>query len=268
MTSPLDAAHAPYADVLRRRGRPLASMPERDPVIDAADPALRRRVGETWHRRAHEELKASMAFTLLTRELLEVGAAPDAMARVARAVGDEVRHAEARRALASRYSNEEASWPPPVQVEAAPLGDAPRVRASLHAVALGCVNETIASVFIEASHDAAESPSARATLGLILADEVEHGRAGWAYLASVRDDREVMSVVARELGAIVARTAACWFDDAAITIPEGAPAHGLLSNTDTHRCVVTALRDLVLPGFTQLGLDVTDAARAVSALGA
>ena len=259
---------APYAEILRRRGRPLAAMPERDPVIDATAPHLRRAVGETWHRRSHEELKASMAFTLLARELLEVGAAPEAMSRVARAVGDEVRHAEALRALASRYLGEDAAWPPAVLVEAGPLGDAPRVRASLHAVALGCVNETIASVFIEASHDAAESPSARATLGLILADEVEHGRAGWTYLASVRDDRAVMQAVQSELAAIVRRVSACWFDDAAITIPDGAPEHGLLSNSDTHRCVVTALRELVIPGFAQVGLDVTEAARVVTELGA
>jgi hypothetical protein len=263
MTAPEES---PYADVLRRRGRPLASMPDRDPVIDAMDASLRRRVGETWHRRAHEELKASMAFALLARELLEVGAAPEAMARVARAVGDEVRHAEALRVLASRYLGEDASWPPAVHVEASPLGDAPLLRASLHAVALGCVNETIASVFIEASHDAAKSPSARATLGLILADEVEHGRAGWAYLASVAGDRDVRAAVQRELGSIVGRVAGCWFDDAAITIPEGAPDHGLLSNEDTHRCVLTALRDVVLPGFAQLGFDVADATRRTAEL--
>jgi hypothetical protein len=259
---------APYADLLRRRGRAVVALPAEDAVIDAAPAALRRAVGETWHRRSHEELKAAMAFTLLSRELLEIGAPPDAMTRVARAVGDEVRHAEALRALSSRYLGEEATWPPAVPVEAARSleGDEPRVRASLHAVALGCVNETIASVFIEASHDAAESPSARATLGLILADEVEHGRAGWVYLAGARDDAAVMRAVQRELGRIVERIAGCWFDDAAITIPEGAPAHGLLSNADTHRCVVTALRELVVPGFAQLGLDATEASRVAERL--
>jgi hypothetical protein len=255
-----------YSDLLRRRGRPLVALPEDDPVIDGADAALRRKVGETWSRRAHEELKASLAFALLARELLEVGAAPEAIARVSRAVGDEVRHAELLRALGARYLGEAVAWPPAVAVEPGPLGPTPRVRASLHAVMLCCVNETIASVFIEASHDAAESASARGTLGAVLADEVEHGRAGWVYLATVRDDREVMGAVQRQMASIVRKVAACWFDFSAIVLPDGAPEHGLLSNDDARRCVVTALRDIVLPGFAQHGLDVSEAARFVDAL--
>jgi hypothetical protein len=255
-----------YTDLLRRRGQQLAKMPEHDAVIVAMEPALRRMVGSTWERRAHEELKASMAFAVLARELLEVGAPPDAMARVARAVADEVRHAELLRALASRVLEEDVGWPPAVHVETTPLGANPRVTASLHAVALCCVNETIAGVFIEASRDVATSPSARIVLGLILADEVEHGRAGWAYLSSVRGERPVREAVQNQLGSIVQTVAACWFDDAAITLPKGAPEHGLLSNEDTHRCVVTALRDLVIPGFVQLGFDVSDAVDVVGTL--
>jgi hypothetical protein len=255
-----------YAEGLRRRGRPVVALPDDDRIIQGMDAALRRRVGETWVRRAHEELKAAMAFSLLSRELLEVGAAPDAIARVARAVGDEVRHAEVLRALGSRYLGQEAGWPPPVHVEASPLGPNPRARASIHAVTLCCVSETVASVFIEASHEAAVCPSARATLGLILADEVEHGRAGWVYLSSVADDRTVMAAVQGALAPIVRKVAACWFDFSAISIPEGAPEHGLLSNDDVRRCVVTALRELVLPGFAQVGLDVGEAGGLVEAL--
>ncbi len=258
---------ATYADLLAQRARPTERrLPTTDPAIDAMDPALRHAVGATWQRRAHEELKASMTFALLSRKLLEIGAAPEAMSRVARAVGDEVRHAEVCRALASRYLGEEVPWPAAVHAELGPTDDDPRVQASLHTVALSCVNETIAGVFIEASHAACVCPSARATLGIILADEVEHGRAGWAFLASVRTDRIVMRAVQRNLAAIVGEIAACWFDDTPVTLPAGAPEHGLPSNQDTHRCVVTALREIVLPGFTQLGLDVAEAASRIDAL--
>jgi hypothetical protein len=110
-------ANPHYRDLLRRQGRPVAAMPEDDPVIAATDPALRKVIGETWLRRAHEELKASMGFAVLAQKLLEVGAAPEAMARVARAVGDEARHAEICRALAERYLGEEAPWPGAVPVD-------------------------------------------------------------------------------------------------------------------------------------------------------
>jgi hypothetical protein len=100
---------------------------------------------------------------------------------------------------------------------------------------------------------------APAVLGLILADEVEHGRAGWAYLSSVRDDGPVMEAVQRKLGHIVQTVSTCWYDDTPITLPGGAPEHGLLSNEDTHRCVKTALREIILPGFARLGLVTSDA---------
>ena len=251
-------AQAPpaYAEILRRRGGPVAPMPAEDGVIDGMDATLRRKVGETWVRRAHEELKAAMSFTLLTRELLTVGAPPDVLARVARAVGDEVRHAEILRALGSRYLGAEARGPPGMSVEPSALGDHPRLLASLHAVTLCCVSETIASVFIEASHEAAVSPSVRASLGIVLADEVEHGRAGWAYLSSLRDDRAVMAAVQGAMVPMVRKALACWLDFEAITLPDGAPEHGLLSNDEVRACVITALRDLVLPGLSQVGLDV------------
>jgi hypothetical protein len=238
-------------------------MPGQDAVIDATEPTLRRAIGETWKRRAHEELKAAMSFTWLSRSLLEVGAAPDALARVTRAVNDEVRHAEALRALASRYLGEDVPWPPPVDMEEeppAPTSPASpsyaRRRAALHVVTLCCVSESIASVFFETAHDAAVSPSARATLGLVLADEVEHARAGWVYLAGIREDRDVMASLQASLATVVRAVIEAWFDFSAITLPEGAPEHGLLANADVRRCAVTALRDIVRPGFAQVGLDV------------
>ncbi len=258
-------AQAPvaYAEILRRQARPVAPMPAHDGVIEGMDAALRRTVGETWVRRAHEELKAAMSFTLLTRELLTVGAPPDTLARVARAVGDEVRHAEILRALGSRYLGAEAPWPPGMNIEPSALGDHPRLLACLHAVTLCCVSETIASVFIEASHQAAVSPSVRASLGIVLADEVEHGRAGWVYLSSLRGDREVMGAVQGAISPMVRKALECWLDFEAITLPGGAPEHGLLSNDEVRACVTTALRDLVLPGFAQLGLDVRVASAAL-----
>ena len=253
-----------YQEALRRKGRPIAAMPDHDPIIDAMDPELRRAVGETWGRRAHEELKASMGFAILSQKLLEVGAAPEAMARVARAVADEVRHAEICRALSSRYlafgGERETAWPGGVEVDVPDARGDRLVTTSIHMVKMGCVNETIASVFIEASLEAAVSPSVRAALGIILADEVEHGRAGWVYLAGIMNEERVVRAVQRELAAIVRNVVTCWFDDMPVTLPEGAPEHGLPSNEATHRSVVTAVRDIVLPGFAQLGFDVREAA--------
>lgn len=68
-----------------------------------------------------------------------------------------------------------------------------------------------------------------------------------------------MAAVRREMASIVRKVAPCWFDFSAIGLPDGVPEHGLLSNDDVRRCVIKALRELVLPGFVQLGLDVAEA---------
>src|SRR5262249_8840077 len=139
-------APAPYQEMLRRRGRDVASMPAHDPVIPAMDPVLRRAVGETWRRRAHEELKAAMAFTLLSPR--RVGGGGRGAGGVGGAGGGATagaRHSGVCRAPAARYLDEEVPWPGPVHVEVNDEHGDRVVSAALRAVTLGCVNETVAA---------------------------------------------------------------------------------------------------------------------------
>jgi hypothetical protein len=53
---------------------------------------------------------------------------------------------------------------------------------------------------------------------------------------------------------IVQNVVGCWFDDSAITFRDGLPSVSVM-----RACAVTALRDLVLPGFESLGPDVRGA---------
>src|SRR5205814_7790511 len=70
----------------------------------ALDPATRAHLAAAWLRDALEEHASVAAFARLTMHLLSVGAPPELIIESQRASLDEVRHARACFALASRYA--------------------------------------------------------------------------------------------------------------------------------------------------------------------
>jgi hypothetical protein len=66
-------------------------------------------------------------------------------------------------------------------------------------------------------------------------------------------------VLADHILPMVRNVVGCWFDDRPITLRDGMPDDGLPSVGVMRACAVTAMRDIVLPGFAQLGFDVTAA---------
>jgi hypothetical protein len=90
-----------------------ARLPFDDPSVDALDEGTRRLVARQWEGRATAELRVAAVFAVLARELFETGADPPVIEICARAVSDEVRHAEICRLLAERYAGRAIAWPPP-----------------------------------------------------------------------------------------------------------------------------------------------------------
>jgi hypothetical protein len=243
---------ASSASLLRRR-RHVVELPESDPVIDAMEPTLRRAVAHTWERRAHEELKVAAAFSVLTRELLETRGDPLVLAAVSRGVNDEVRHAVVCRSLAAKYRGGDVPWPPEVAIEPSTRADDRRLRTAFHLVSMCCINEAIASTFLETSHAGAKSTSARIAVGELLADEVEHARIGWAFVA--KQAAPMRAAIAANLVTLLKPVWRAWWEGAMVTLKEGAPEHGLPAVTTTRVCAARALREIVAPGFAELGFD-------------
>jgi hypothetical protein len=193
-------------------------------------------------------------FAVLARELFEVGADPPVLQICSRAVSDEVRHAEICRLLAERYAQREVPWPPPGPV---PMPVHARARASLRptlrAVAMGCINETIASCWLEASLKEATAPLARAALRELIADDVHHSRLGWAHLGSQRVTPKMRSEVAAWLPRLLDTAALPWIEDAELR-GAGVPHHGVPSKDVTRTAISLALREVILPGLEALGV--------------
>ncbi len=238
-----DADAASFADV-------------RDDVIDTLPERDREQLAAVWQNRAGLELKVGAAFATVAAALVEHGAASAVMALIAQAVRDEVHHAEISAELAARYRGDAPRWPPgaPVHVpELAPATGA--LRATLHVIAMCCINETLACAVLEASMSRAKSPLVRAGLHSILSDEIDHARAGWAHLASPMVSAETK----RQLGPWVKRLLAGKLDallDEASPMPgEGHPDHGMLSRAAFRAVIHAALDDVVFPGFERAGID-------------
>ena len=244
------------------RPSPMSTFDVSDAEVDALSNAARVAIAAVLEKRARSELRVASAFAAVTRELLEVGADLAVLRLAADAVGDEVRHGDLWHVLATKYRGEEAPWPVAAPQSLPEHRDADRgLMATLHVVALTCINETVATTRLESSLWAARGPWMRDTLRSILSDEVGHARIGWAHLASRRVSATTRDAVAVLLPELLRVNLGALFDDIEATLPEAFPEHGILSPADTRTIVGAAMRDLVLPGFVHVGVDVTAARR-------
>lgn len=232
-----------------------------DPEIDALSLEARAELAAIWQERGASELKVAGGFTAITAMLLEHGTADGALKLFSRAVRDEVRHAEIAVDMAARYRASEVEWPPPQPFPVPLLAPAePRLRATLLAIAMCCVNETLACAILEGQLAQATSPLTRAALQSVLADEIDHARAGWAHIATPFVTSAMKEeIAARWLPRILnARLRELVEEDTPFP-GERFPAHGILTRTARKQIVAEALATVVLPGFARAGIDPTNA---------
>jgi len=238
-------------DDVRRR------LPLDDPSVDALDERLRKRLGVQWASRATAELRVAAIFAAVSRDLLAVGADPAVLRVVTRAVSDEVRHADICRLLACRYLGREVPWPAPRKAVMPELAEAPEeIRPTLHVVAMGCINETIATAWLEVSREGATSALARAAIRELMADDVHHARMAWAHLASAEVTPAARRAVGVWMGALLDAAATPWLGRSKDVVEEGCPEHGVPSLARTRAVVRETVREVVLPGFVRLGVPV------------
>jgi hypothetical protein len=82
---------------------------------------------------------------------------------------------------------------------------------------------------------------------------------GWAYLASPRVTAELRSAVSAWLVRLLGANLAALFADVESTLDGAFVAHGIPSTAQTRAVAAAAVHELVLPGFIEVGIDVTEA---------
>jgi hypothetical protein len=226
------------------------------PVDDTA----RHRAARVWTYRTRAEREAAGRFAALAGALQRTGAHPQVVAMAQAAAGDERVHAERCARLVVHLG---ATAPEDARVdvrEVAPSGLAlaPRGRVLYEVVAMSCLTETLSTALLGAMVTRATDPLVRRTVQRILADEVRHGRLGWAHVAS-QHARGPCGLIGDHLPAMLRDTVPELFDTAADEeAPDAALAlEGLgLLDRPTRVAIFTAtMRDVVFPGLERFGID-------------
>jgi hypothetical protein len=248
---------------MRNDRLPATSRPIAWDAIEGAARSLptsaRAVIGGTWRERMRQEHLAVGAFAQMTQELAAVGCDATVLELIARASSDEVRHAEICRCVATAMLGEGAvprAWRGLPRIPMHPGVDG-GTRALLHVVEMCCLSETLTGVFFTEMHARATHPAVRAVIESLLEDEVDHGRVGWAYL-STRAQAKTLDGLAAALPAMFDRT----FGRVLRALGEvqdddAMEAFGYVREGACAAIFGRALRDVVVPGFELLGVDLS-----------
>ncbi|HTQ47883.1 MAG TPA: ferritin-like domain-containing protein [Polyangiaceae bacterium] len=226
----------------------------------ALGPRGRAIVGASWRERMRQEHLAVGAFALLARELAEEGCSSVVLSLITRAASDEVRHAEICRLFAVALMGEREV---PARFRGLPrvpmhAGATRAERALYHVVEMCCLSETLTGVYFTEMIARTTDPVAREAVESLLEDEVDHGRVGWAYLAERAGERR-LGGLAKQLPAMLDRTFGPVLGAAGRKRPdddarlESCAFLGPRAGADVY---ARALRDVILPGFEELGVDL------------
>jgi hypothetical protein len=231
------------------------ALPEEDEAIHTLSAGDRRRLSEIWLVRAAMERRVADSFEVIHGALVRRGAAAELVELALRAIDDEHRHTELSRLVASRFAGRELEVPARLELETpAHRGASPELRDTLFVVGQCVLNETTASAFLEACLAHAQGALAKSALRELLSDEIEHGRMGWTYLASV-DDR-TRAEVSRWLLPMTYLNLRIWKRESPVDPTDGdtLAAHGAPPAPVLHAALVDAIHTLIVPGFRQLGM--------------
>ena len=219
----------------------------------------RAQVGAMWAFRARGEHEIAAQYADLARRLRIAGAAPDMVARVTAASADETRHRDLCAAMTARlqHAGPTSSTGSLRRIAPHPLDGAARLAYEM--VALFCVTESINAALLLHSWRRAKDEATRETLHALLADEVEHSRIGWGYLAALPAGRdEIAAGLPRMLSAAThdehfLAESPPYVESAALT------AHGLLPVAMLRDVFLEAMNDVVLPGLELCGVATGEA---------
>ena len=234
-------------------------MPVQDAGLDALPQATRETLAAVWQVRAAMERRVADSFQVIEEALRARNASDELVALAHRAIDDEHRHAELSRQVASRYAARVLPAPERLPLTVPRLeGTSPAVRHTLHVVGQCILNETTAAAYLELCLHQATGATALWGLRELLADEVDHGRIGWAHLASLPlDERRSLSPWLLPLSFLNLRAWRRETVDESFTDPVFAQ-HGAPSADDVETTLSTALDALILRGFAQLDLDTSE----------
>lgn len=220
------------------------------------DAVTRTELGTRWAYRAGLEHAASLRFARLAERMAQAGFAPALVAIAREAAGQERHHVALCAAIGARFGAACPRFADAVP-EVAPAAWSLRDRVVYEVVAFCCVTETANAAVVTAGIDDVDDPSIRAAVRTILADEVQHSRLGWRFLATHALDDAQRRGLAAHLPAMVrgAVRAELFRAQPEIGDVETLRRLGSLSIADRQTAFLLAMREVLLPGLDAAGID-------------
>jgi hypothetical protein len=237
------------------------------PLVDL-DAHARAAAIATWRGRMVNEHVSARVFAALAGQLGRAGLTVSAVPRVHAMIAEERRHGALCAAVVEALGGDAVAEVPPLAAVPEHPDAGPLEAAVRNVLSVSCLSETVAVALIDAERRGAGPPALAGLLAEILADEVQHARAGWRLLADLAPRlepalRERLSdwlVLAfahlkdHELAHLPAR-------------PSPSPAAEALGVCDGHAAralFFATVEQVIVPGLQAHGLDAVGAWRAAS----
>jgi hypothetical protein len=222
------------------------------PSLAGLDRERRLSLARHWSNNGLAEHASIAAFARFSLGLLSLGAPASLVTETARALGDEIAHAELCFGLASAYAGRRIG-----------PGELPHDRAFADgsffdvvstAIAEGCVGETLAAAEVTEAAELAADPEVRRVLGRIAEDEKRHAELGWKFLrwaldrAAPNERRKLVAHAGRLVQAELETLTRAPRDDFDPKLGE----HGILSPSARHAVRHATLSEVLIPLVTAL----------------
>jgi hypothetical protein len=247
---------AAAVEARRRRARfSLQRLPFDDCATDALPDDERRLLSQHWFRRCHSEARIGAAFAKMQPLLRRVGAHQVVLELLELAADDELRHSGICLQLAEHYAGQHLEPPATGETPLPSFGCADeRLEAALLVAGTCCINETLATAWLQLSVASASTPLSRAAHRAHLRDEIDHARLGWAHLASNALDDDLRDAVADCVPRLLAANLPLWLTPDPLLPAAGVTGHGVAPAAVIEGAMRRAVDELLLPGFEHVGI--------------
>ncbi len=225
--------------------------------LDSLDGSQRALLLDYWRSRADAEWTTMEALSHVRDDLLALGAPTVLLELADHAINDEERHSRWCHAMAERVG--QANLPRPKLRGSRPLvfPDTTAAEARLlRPIFAGCLSETIAVCVLQLNRDEIAPGAVREAQRVHLADEVQHSRLGWAFLAHASEsgwlDSASRNAIAKALPMMCTLAKELWSAGELTDDPELA-ALGFITRQQIDAGIKTAFGDVIGPAFLHHG---------------
>lgn len=230
-------------------------LPDAQDELAALDPALREALAEIWWVQSATEFRVAASFEVVHASLVGLDADAALVALAARAVDDEHRHAALCLDMAGRLAGRAVEAPPTLPTQYPHHREAldEDERRALFVIGQCALNETFANAYLTTAYQDTTSPLARAAIQELLRDEIDHSRLGWAFLSQLPPARRAR--ISDWLVPLTITNLRQWHESAT-THTHAYAANGVPSAEAVREALAETVREVLLPGFEHVGLDV------------